>query len=254
MKIVIIEDEKLMAKDLCQTLLQIDATIEILAVLSSVEDSLAFLSDNIEIDLIFSDIELEDGLSFEIFERLKLNIPIIFCTAYDEYALQAFKANGVEYILKPFNKNALQNSLEKFENLKQSFQKNLYQEYKASLEALESYRKKENNVFILKYRNQVLPISFDKIALIFIEDELTYIYTHHQRSYTIPYNLDEMEKKAGTDFFRVNRQFLINRNSVKEINNHTNRKLKILFDFPFQKEVLVSKEKGTRFLKWLEEA
>lgn len=254
MKIIIIEDEKLMAKDLCQTLQQIDPKIEIVAVLSSVEDSLVFLSDSKDVDLIFSDIELEDGLSFEIFERLKLNIPIIFCTAYDEYALEAFKANGVEYILKPFNKNAIENSLEKFENLKQSFQKNLYQEYKASLEALESYRKKENNVFMLKYRNQVLPISFDKIALIFIEDDLTYIYTHHQRSYTVSYKLDEMEKKAGDNFFRVNRQFLINRNSVKEISNYANRKLKISFDLPFQKEVLVSKEKSTKFLKWLEEA
>ncbi|MFT3919914.1 LytR/AlgR family response regulator transcription factor [Cloacibacterium sp.] len=253
MKIVIIEDEKLMAKDLSQTLQKIDATIEIVAVLSSVEDSLVYLSKNEDVDLIFSDIELEDGLSFEIFERLKLNIPIIFCTAYNEYALQAFRANGVEYILKPFNENVLQKSLEKLENLKQSFQKKLHHEYKASLDALESYRKRENNIFMLKYRNQILPISFDKIALIFKEDELTYIYTDNERLYTIPYKLEEMEKKAGAGFFRVNRQFLVNRNSVKEINNYNNRKLKILFDFPFEKEVLVSKEKSPKFLKWLEE-
>lgn len=253
MRVVIIEDEKLMSKDLSLTLQKIDSGIEVLAILPSVEEALEYFRESREIDLIFSDIELEDGLSFEIFEQIAVNVPVIFCTAYDEYALQAFRANGLEYIVKPFSYSTIQKSLEKFENLKQSLQRSIYNQYLASKEALEKYRNKDNNVFVIKYRNQILPISFDKIALIYIEDEITYVYTHHQRSYAVPYTLDEMEKKAGEDFYRGNRQFLINRNAVKELVNHFNRKLLITLNIPFHRDIIISKDRTSKFLKWLED-
>ncbi|UZT99059.1 LytTR family DNA-binding domain-containing protein [Chryseobacterium fluminis] len=251
MKIVIIEDELLIANDLSQTLREIHPEIEIQALLPSVELAVQFFQTFPTVDLIFSDIELEDGFSFEIFKSVKINTPVIFCTAYDAYALEAFKANGVEYILKPFSKTLLEKSLKKFESLRHSLNESLSRQYKATTEALEAYQKKTVSTLMVRYRNQLIPISFSKIFLIYIENDLTYIYTTQHQKYVVPNTLDEMESKAGESFFRVNRQFLVNRNSVRETHHALYRKLSIVFTFDFNREVLVSKEKTSKFISWL---
>lgn len=250
MKIIIIEDEHLMAKDLAQTLKQINPAIEIIASLTSVQEAVDFFKGTQEAELIFSDIELEDGLSFEIFNQVQINTPVIFCTAYDEYALDAFKANGVEYILKPFNTSSLKKALEKFQWLRESLHSSLSRQHEAALDALAIYNQRKDATLMVRYRNRVLPLPLSQIDIIYIENDITYVHTS-KKSYAIQQTLDEMEKKAGTDFFRINRQFLINRSAIVETAYIMPRKLTVIFSFAFHREVIVSKEKTTKFLHWL---
>ncbi|WP_407494347.1 LytR/AlgR family response regulator transcription factor [Elizabethkingia anophelis] len=253
MKIIIIEDEVLMAKDLAQTLKKLNPKIEIVATLVSVQEAVNFFTKESTAELIFSDIELEDGLSFEIFKQVSINIPVIFCTAYDEYALEAFNTNGVEYILKPFNNASLQKALDKFQWLRDSLHNGLSRQYKVATEALSAYGQKKSATVMVHYRHKILPIPFEKVALIHIENDTVYLHTFRDKSYIIQHTLDEMERIAGADFFRVNRQFLVSRNAVEEASHSLHRKLALTFNFPFHREVLVSKEKSTKFLRWLSE-
>jgi len=253
MKVIIIEDEILMAKDLGQTLKNINPNIDIIAILSSVEEAMVFFKTNPKAELIFSDIELEDGLSFEIFKLIKIDIPVIFCTAYDEYALDAFDANGIEYILKPFNNASIKKSLDKFDSLRASISDGLFRQYKATAEALATYDKNKSTTLMIRFRDKLIPISFEQIALIYIETDVTYVYTKRKQSFVVNQTLDELEKKAGTNFFRVNRQFLVSRNVIEETAYAMHRKLNITFNISFQREVLVSKEKTSKFLLWLTE-
>lgn len=253
MRVIIIEDEILMAKDLSQTLTQINPEIEIISILSSVEEALVFFKTDPKAELIFSDIELEDGLSFEIFKQLKIDIPVVFCTAYDEYALEAFDANGVEYILKPFNNASLKKSLDKFDRLRVSVSDGLLRQYKATAEALATYKQNKSATLMVRFRDKLIPIPFDQIALMHIENDITYVYTIRKQSFVVNHTLEELEKKAGSGFFRVNRQFLVSRNVVEETSHSMHRKLNIIFNIPFHREVLVSKEKVTKFILWLSE-
>lgn len=253
MRVIIIEDEMLMAKDLIQTLKQINPEIEIISILASIEEALDFFQTDPKAEIIFSDIELEDGLSFEIFKQLKINIPVIFCTAYDEYALEAFDANGVEYILKPFNNASLKKALDKFDRLRASVNDGLLRQYKATAEALAAYDQNKSATLMVRFRDKLIPMSFEQIALIYIENDITYVYTIRKQSFVVNHTLDELEKKAGPDFFRVNRQFLVSRNVVEETAHSMHRKLNITFSIPFHREVLVSKEKTSKFLRWLTE-
>ncbi|WP_294184188.1 LytTR family DNA-binding domain-containing protein [uncultured Sphingobacterium sp.] len=250
MKIVIIEDETLMAKELARSLKRINPDIEILSCLSSVEDAKIFFNEENNIDLIFSDIELEDGLSFEIFKNMDLQVPVIFCTAYDEYAIDSFKANGVEYILKPFTDESLKKALDKFQWLKSSFQKMFVEsQQKLSDEALGNYSQPQ--ALMIHYRGRILPISIEKVMCVFIENDIVYVYTIKQDIYSISGTMDEMTLKLGDTFFRVNRQFLVNRDAIAEAIHIANRKLLIQFKFKFDRNVIVSKERTTKFFNWL---
>jgi len=251
MKIVIIEDEMLVAEDLANTLKQIKPDIEIVAVLGSAAEAIDYFSKNIQPDLIFSDIQLGDGLSFEIFKSVAINVPVIFCTAFDEYALDAFKANGIEYILKPFNAESLENALIKFQSLQKMMSSTVAARYEAAMEALNSIESRTSTTIMIKYRDKILPFSFDKIAMFFLENELMYLYTFSGKSYIITESLDEMEKKTHKIFFRVNRQFLVNRNAIEYVTDYFPRKLKINLNFEFNKDIIASKEKKGKLLIWL---
>ncbi|MEO8532918.1 MAG: LytTR family DNA-binding domain-containing protein [Flavobacterium sp.] len=251
MKIVIIEDEMLVAEDLATTLRQIKSDIEIVSILNSAAEAIDYFSKNIQPDLIFSDIQLGDGLSFEIFKTITLNVPVIFCTAFDEYAIDAFKANGIEYILKPFNTESLEIALTKFQSLQESMSTAVSKRYEAAMEALNSIESRGSSTIMIKYRDKILPFSFDKIAMFFLEDELMYLYTYHGKSYIISESLDEMEKRTHELFFRVNRQFLINKNAIDFVTDYFPRKLKVNLNFEFKKDIIVSKEKKGKLLIWL---
>ena len=250
MKVVIIEDEKLTADDLAETILKIVPDAKIISVLHSVSTAISWFQKNEHPDLIFSDIQLGDGLSFEIFKKISTNVPVIFCTAYDEYALKAFDANGIDYILKPFDKSTIEAAFSKYNKLKNKFSEN-----SSSLDnviRLLENKKKHNQVSVLVYhKDKIVPVRLEEIALFYIENEITYLLTFDQKSYTINKTIEEIEKISSDVFFRVNRQFLVNRKAIKEASQYFARKLSLTLTISFKETITVSKLKVPEFLDWL---
>lgn len=251
MKIIIIEDELLVAEDLVSNLKQINPDVEILKVLSSVKEAIDYFSSNPQPDLIFSDIQLGDGLSFEISKTIKIDVPVIFCTAFDEYALEAFRANGIEYILKPFSLESLEKALAKFQNMQKVMAGSIALKYEAAMATLAAKNKNSSNTIMIKYRDRLLPFTLDKIALFCLENEITYMHAQSGKIYAMTENLEELEHKTGLLFFRMNRQFLVNRNIIIDATDYFPRKLKINLAIPFNKDIIVSREKRGKLLTWL---
>jgi len=250
MKIVIIEDEQLTADDLSETILKVFPGAQIIARLRSVKDAVAWFRKNEQPDLIFSDIQLGDGLCFEIFKKHPLTTPVIFCTAYDEYALSAFKANGIDYILKPFDEQAIANSLTRYKELERKFLGN-NQQIEKILQLFDN-RKNQNRGSVLVYhKDKILPVKLDDIALFYIDHEITYLITLGQKSFTISRTLEELEEIADNSFYRANRQYLVNRKAIKEASQYFARKLSITLSIPFSETITVSKVKVPDFLNWL---
>jgi two-component system, LytTR family, response regulator LytT len=251
MQIVIIEDERLTAADLAASIQRAEQGAEIVAMLASVKESIAFFQNNKQkIDLIFSDIQLGDGLSFEIFQSVTVHAPIIFCTAFDEYALNAFKVNSIHYMLKPFSIRTVSEALQKFHELKSNLTAS-QPRYDAILELLQE-RKKQSSVLV--YQNdKILPIRMDTIALFFIENEITYILTLNQQQYSINKTLEELEQMAGSSFFRANRQFLVSRKAIVDTSQYFSRKLVLNLSVKLEERITISKTKVTEFLNWLSE-
>jgi DNA-binding LytR/AlgR family response regulator len=251
MKIVIIEDEELVAEDLYITLQQIDPDIEIQTILGSVNDALDYFSTHSKPDLIFSDIQLGDGLSFEIYQQIEIDVPIVFCTAFDDYAIEAFQTSGIDYILKPYDKTSIEKAIQKFLNLKSVLAKDILKQYENVKKVLDSYQRKESETFMIHYRDRYLPVALDKIAMFYLENEINHILLFSGKIYLMSNSLEEVEKQVNQMFFRANRQFLVNRNAIREAVEYFPRKLKLVLDFPFDKEIVISKEKRSRFLHWL---
>jgi two-component system, LytTR family, response regulator LytT len=250
MKIVLVEDEKLTAKDLAKTLKIIDPDIDIVAMLSSVEEALDYFKAQPTLDLIFSDIELGDGLSFEIFEKLKIKTPIIFCTAYNQYALEAFKTAGIDYILKPFNRFSIEKTLTKFHAFKENFA-SPKEDYSDLLNVLKQKIAPANPSVLVHQGEKIIPLNGKNIALFFIEDDYTFAYTLDCKKHILSQNMDSLENTFSPDFFRANRQFLVNRKVVKDASHYFNRKIVINLTIPFSEQIVVGKLKVTAFTSWL---
>lgn len=251
MKIVIIEDELLTAEDLRNTILEIEPNAQIVACLSSVKEAISYFQKKETPDLIFSDIQLGDGLSFEIFKSFSITTPVIFCTAYDEYALNAFKANGIDYILKPYNKKTIEEALVKYKQLKNNFAHNLAQ-FESILDLFEKIKaKRKQDVILVNYKEKIIPVRIDDIALFYIEFGITHIITFDQKQYSTNKTIEELEKITEDGFYRTNRQFLINRKAIKEASQYFARKLSVNLVIPFKEHIIVSKEKSKDFLNWL---
>ena len=251
MKIVIIEDERLTAKDLAKTIKGIDSDIEIITLLHSVEEAIDFFMTKPELDLIFSDIELGDGLSFEIFEKVNNRTPIIFCTAFNEYALQAFRTVGIDYLLKPFSKSTVEKTLEKYYSLKEKLAPR-------EVEMPNLMTLLKNQLFpikmpsvIMQHGDKIIPLEGNKIALFYIEENTVFAYTFEQNKYLLSQKLDILEQTFYPTFFRANRQFLINRKAIKDASHYFNRKIVINLSLPFHEQIIVGKLKVTPFLNWL---
>jgi two-component system, LytTR family, response regulator LytT len=222
-----------------------------MASLSSVKEAIAYLKENVKPDLIFSDIQLGDGLSFEIFKAVNISVPVIFCTAYDEYALNAFKTNSIDYILKPFTTKTIEAALNKYHNLKQSLAGNPVS-YEAVLKALMKEASPQTTHILIHYKEKILPVSLEDIAVFYIENEVTRLMTFDKKSYSADKNLEDLEQIAGNAFFRVNRQCMVNRRAVVDASRYFSRKLSVNLNVPFKETITVSKEKTPLFLNWLE--
>ena len=251
MKIIIIEDEEFAANDLAETVLKAEPATEIIAVLKSVKEAVAYFhKSDVTADLIFCDIQLGDGLSFEIFNNIQSGIPVIFCTAFDEYALQAFKTNGIDYILKPFSEKTISEALKKFNVLKRNFVKKEFN-YDNIIELLKIKHKQTCGSILVYHKDKIFPVKFDNIAMFYIETGITYLVTFGNQTYAINKTLEELDNLTYSGFYRVNRQNLINRKAVKEVSQYFARKLSVTLTIPCHQKVIISKEKSTDFLNWL---
>lgn len=250
LKVVIIEDEKFTALDLADTLKKIDSNIEIVITLSSVEQAFTFLKAEDEYDLIFSDIQLPDGLSFDIFKFVKIKVPVIFCTAFDKYALEAFDANGIDYLLKPFNKASVSKALDKYMALKSNF-KTPESNLDKLIYKLEQQISHKSNSIIVYQGDKILPIEINQIALFYLEDDYVFALTFDSKKHILTQNLEELENLCGNDFFRANRQYLVNRKAVKDAAKYFNRKIIINLNVSYSEQILVGKLKTSLFLQWL---
>ncbi|MFT6214330.1 MAG: DNA-binding LytR/AlgR family response regulator [Roseivirga sp.] len=253
MKVLIIEDENSAAQDLCDILKEIDLNIEIVAVIESVDEAVAWLKNNHSPDLGFFDIKLADGDSFEIFEKTKVDFPIIFTSAYDEYAIKAFKVNSVDYLLKPINQKALQQALDKYKSIysKKALD---YDHLLTVIADLRQSKKKQYKKSLLVYvKDQILPVSLEHVAYFHSEYELVYCVTMDNKRYNVDETLEKIIFLVDPyDFFRANRQFIISRRSVKAASPYFQRKLKISITPSPKEDLIVSKTKVTQFKNWLE--
>jgi two-component system response regulator LytT len=251
MNIIIIEDERLTAEDLADMITEAEPGINIAATLSSVREALDYLRNNEEPDLIFSDIQLGDGLSFEIFQALDIKAPIIFCTAYDEYAIEAFQTNGIHYILKPFREEEISKAIDKYNNLRSTFAP-----VDSSLNSiLQLFQKKSPSKaasVLVHYKEKIIPVRLEDIAVFYIKHEVTHLYTLDKKTYTLNKTLDEIQQITGSDFYRANRQIIINRNAIQNVEQYFARKISVTLTVPFETIITISKEKITHFLEWLE--
>lgn len=253
MKIVVIEDEKLTAKDLIRTILAIEPSAEVVQQLQNVEDALEYFKAKPDIDLIFSDIQLGDGLSFEIFEQIDMTIPIIFCTAYNDFALKAFETSGIDYVLKPFSKQVIEKAITKFKTITSGRSKSTadFKQVFSSI-AKQLIPGRLPNI-ICHQGDKIIPVCGDDIALFYIDNGMVKALSFEKKSFTINYKMEDLEEKFSPYFFRANRQFLLHRKAVKEASQHFNRKLLVHIVMPFSEQILVGKEKVSTFLEWLSE-
>jgi DNA-binding LytR/AlgR family response regulator len=252
MNIVIIEDEILTAEELSDMIGQYDKSVNVSRILYSVKESLSYFQDQPSADLIFSDIQLGDGLSFEIFQVIRIETPIVFCTAYDEYALEAIRTNGIDYILKPFSTETVYKAINKYQSLKKHFMP-LDLDYKKIIRSITgSYKAEEPVSSILVYqKDKIRPVGLDEIALFYIDGELTRLHGFNGKNYIVDKSLDDLEQIVQEKFFRVNRQHLVHRRAVVDANHYHPRKYVVNLSIPFKEVLVVSKNRTTAFLNWL---
>jgi two-component system, LytTR family, response regulator len=253
MKAVIIEDEPLVAKDLRKLISTVDPQIEIIRVLDSVESTIEYFKDNEEPDLIFMDIQLSDGVSFDIYKSIKIKCPVIFTTAYNEYAIRAFKVNSVDYLLKPVDVNDLKQALEKLKNNVSGAL--LVEEQLLSLIA--NAGNKSGKIYKERFKaisgKSYVVISQDKISC-FKKETLIYLVTSDNIPFITDFqSMDELEELLDPKkFFRANRQMIINIDAVESYRTDAYSKLIVTLKPPFKENVDISREKAQAFKAWLE--
>ncbi len=249
MKVLIIEDEQPAAHKLIRLLEEADKQIEVIDVLASIEQTINWLAVHPGPELIFMDIQLEDGISFEIFETCKIQTPVIFTTAYDEYALKAFKVNSIDYLLKPIAPDDLKAALDKF---------NVLHRQQANYSRLESIisqlQPKTKERFLIKIGEHYRSVQTLSIHCFFIMERNTFIQTDTGKTYPIDYSLDRIEQLVDPgQFFRINRNFIVNFSAIQDILIYSSGRLKIILNGWTEKEdILVSRERVTEFKKWMD--
>ena len=250
MKIVIFEDERLNAERLLQLLRQCRPSIEIIAIIESIAEGISFFSNALhEADLIFMDIQLSDGNCFEMFEQVKINTPIIFTTAYDNFALQAFKVYSVDYLLKPIDKKELLQAIEKYEHFKSPA--------KPAIDVskiAEEFFRREHTRFLGKINNQLISVKAKDIACVYFEEGITWAVTNMQQKIPLDYSLEQIEKILDKAlFFRINRKLIIHIDSIKKITGYYNNRFIIDLHFSFPGiDAIISRERVPGFKNWLE--
>ena len=251
MNIIIIEDEKPAARLLQRKVEKLGFTVNVM--LHSVEESLAWFQNNPHPDLIFLDIQLSDGLSFEIFENSTINSAVIFTTAYDEYALRAFKLNSIDYLLKPIDEEDLEIAINKFKArnvVTPSLSLDFDMIKKMLTNPIDRTFKKR---FTIKMGQQLKMITIDEVECFYSENKGTYLHTFENRNYLLDSTLEQLEAELDPkDFYRVSRKFIIPLKGIKEIQMHSNSRLKVILPTYKDDEVIVARERVSDFKEWLD--
>jgi len=254
MRILLVEDEELAAQRLAQLVKEIEPEAEIYGPLDTVTTTVAHLKTNPRYDLIFLDIQLADGKSFTIFEEFNIVTPVIFTTAYDEYALQAFELNSIDYLLKPVNREKLKSSLEKLRKLREYYgtenpNSQLYEMIR-NLKMPEKSAYKDR--FLISKGDAMVPVKVTEIACFYAEDKEVFLLTHSNNRFIIPNTIEELADKLDPKlFFRVNRQFIVSGDAIRKVHNYFNFKLKLELAVDPKLEIVVSRSKTTAFKAWM---
>ncbi|NEQ49152.1 MAG: response regulator transcription factor [Leptolyngbya sp. SIO3F4] len=251
MKIIIIEDEPLMADALAEEIQAADPDATVVQKLASIKAALAYLSDDTLPDLFFSDIQLPDGLSFEIFRQLDSRVPVIFCTAYDAYALKAFQSNGIDYILKPFRSEDIQATVAKYKALLGNPSTRSLS-YDLLLKQLGAQRESSRQSMLIHQGEKIIPLNTSEIAFAFLEHGLVTLITFQNQRFNVNHSMESLHEMLGSDYYRLNRKQIIHRKAVKHVSRHVSRKLLVTSTLDFRGELTVSKVNSSDFLRWLE--
>jgi two-component system, LytTR family, response regulator LytT len=252
MRIVIIEDEGIAAQRLEKMILEALPDAKIEAIIDSIEDTVKWFQSNTHPDLIFLDVELSDGISFEIFNQVKTDSPIIFTTAYNGYALKAFELHCIDYLIKPISNEKLKHSLEKIEKYKHLFsaggiEKQLGELMAAFNQKTDTYRSR----FLVTKSDGYLPVFVKDIAYFFTENEKVYLVTFAGEKHSIDYTIENLQQELEPDkFWRANRAFIISAESIVKVHNYFNYKIKLQLKPLSEKDVVVSRARVSEFKKW----
>jgi len=257
MKVLIIEDEPFAQQELKRLLGKLSVEIEILDMIDTVEDSVEWLKLNPAPDLIFLDIQLADGLSFEIFKQIKIEAPVIFTTAFDEYAIQAFRLNSVDYLLKPIKINDLKNAMAKLEAMKKQFATQEPVNIGITPEQLQSLlqlgKPEYKSRFVARVGDQIKYVPVGEVAYFYAEDNVVFMVSIKNDRYIIEHSIEELESLIDPkDFFRLNRGFLAHIGSINKVYKYMSSRLKIELKPETEKEVLVSRARVSEFMEWME--
>jgi two-component system response regulator LytT len=248
MKVLMIEDEEPSVKRLTKMLKEIDSSIDIIGNCDSVKSSVEWFNSNPRPDLIIMDIQLADGGSFDIFKSVKIDTPVIFITAYDEYALKAFKVNSIDYLLKPIKADELNAALKKYKNIKSS-----ELPVKDLLDMINdpksiTFQKR----FVVHYGQNIKIINTEEISYFYTEDKIIFLCTKDNKRYSIDFNLDQLEEVLDpATFFRINRQYIINIEAIARMTTFPKSRVKIELNPPAPHETVTSSERSPEFKKWL---
>ncbi|MGV3766343.1 MAG: LytR/AlgR family response regulator transcription factor [Chitinophagaceae bacterium] len=249
MQVLILEDESKSALELKRMIETLRPDMQVVEIAPSVKAGLRWLKAHTP-GLIFADIQLGDGLSFDIFREQQVEAPVIFCTAYDEYAIRAFEANGIDYLLKPMDEEKLKRSLQKFDTLKTSFTASSAGNMQHLLRDLHTPHK---TTLLVRFQEKIIPLKTMDIAYIYASSGQTSAATLTGDTYNINNTLEELEQSLSPAmFYRINRQFLVNRSAIKGIEHYFTRRLHIKLTIDTPETLLVSKQKAPEFLKWME--
>ena len=253
MKILIIEDEALAAKKLTALVKEISSDLSIVAILESVDESIQWLESNDHPDLILSDIHLSDGICFNIYSRVKVTCPIIFTTAYEKYAIQAFEVNSIDYLLKPIQKERLESAINKVKELPEEngmSKSVLFEEFK---NLLSSSNREYKSRFLCKIGNKIKSIPVAKINYFYSKDKMTFIVDQNANRYPVNNTLDELDQLVDPkSFFRVNRKYIVNFEALDEISPYFKGRLKLKLTPNVDDDIIVSTERSPIFKSWLD--
>jgi len=250
MKAVIVEDEIVAAQSLQRLIAQADSGIEIVAVLRSVEESAEWFSANPAPDLVFMDIHLSDGSSFSIFEKVSISAPVVFTTAYDEYALKAFEVNSVDYLLKPVDMQHLKRAIEKLGRFKET-KINHEDMISSMLSMLRNEKPVYKSNFLIPHKDKYIPLSVNDIAYIFSEHKIARIVTIDNRTFYEHRSLDDMQRQIDpSEFFRANRQYIVSRRAIKDVSLWFDSKLSVNLVVEIPEKMIVSRVRAAEFKEW----
>ncbi|MDB0603566.1 LytTR family DNA-binding domain-containing protein [Tenacibaculum maritimum] len=254
-KVLIIEDEIPAQRLLKETLQEISIKTEVIDCLNSIKSAVKWFKAHQHPDIVLLDIQLSDGLSFEIFKQIKIESTIIFTTAFDEYAIQAFKVNSIDYLLKPIEKDELQVAFEKYQqnNLPLIQERNSNIDFKELTSLIKSKKPEYRKRFLIQSNESFFHLAVEEIALFYSMQGVTFAITFEKREYPVNYSLENLKEQLHPDnFFKINRQFIVNIDAIKRVHSYFNGKLKLQIEPSHTEDIVVGKDKAAAFKRWMD--